>query len=471
MRHRMSRGLGIAALAAAVLAATGVAIAAAQDGDGTFELAAGVTHDGDLFAAGERVRISGTVEGNLFAGGAEVVIDGTVRGDVFAGATKVVVGPEGTVEGDVMAGGTQVDVAGTVEEDVRAAGYIVRILDGARVGGEIMVGGFSTDVEAGAEIGDDVYAGGFQVAFAGSAEGDANLAAQSVELSGRVGGDAVVEYGDPNSRIETTNPGMMFWQGQVRQQGIEIDWPTNRAPGLALSDDAEIGGALTLRGPTPVEVPDDVVAGDTDFQEQAVEPSGVPAPAPRTMAQRVTDWIVSALKLYLALLLVGALAVAVAPRLLSAATRRLDGEPLPSAGWGCLTQLLAIAGLIALVIALVLVGIVLGAAQMGGTMGWLVASVAVVVGVLLTFGMVIASWAAQVAVGLWLGRRATGRPEGAPWLPLAVGLIPVALLVTLPAVGGLFKLLAVSLGLGALVLTWYRARSATEPPAEALAAA
>jgi len=469
MMRRTTARATVAALAAVVLA-LGAGSAMAQDGDDTFTLAEGVTHEGNLFAGGTVVNIDGIVDGNLFVGGVQVTIRGTVRGDVFAGGTKVVLDPDGVIEGDLMAGGTQVDVAGTVFEDVRVGGYVVRIVDSASVEGEVMAGGYAVQIDERVAIAEDLYVGAYQLAMDGQVGRNALIGAQAVDVSGTIEGDATIEYGDPASNVEMANPGMMFWRAQVQQQGVDITWPTDRAPGLRMDDGAEVGGALTLRGPVEVEVPEDAVAGETEFEPAVVTATGE-VEAPRTTADALRGWLVSALKRYLALLLVGALAVALAPRLLAATARQIDRQPLPSTGWGCLSQLLAAAALVALGIALILVSMVLAAAQMGGTLGWLVASVTIVSGVLLTFGMVIVAWVAQVAVGLWLGRRAVGRPDGAPWLPLAVGLLPVALLVTLPAVGLFFKVLAISLGLGALALSLYRARRGPFDAPEAVAIA
>jgi len=466
--RRTIRWAAAAALAAGLALGAAVAVAVAQDGDEGFELAEGVTHEGDLFAGGERVVIRGTVDGNLFAGGLEVIVEGTVRGDVFAGGTKVVIAEGAVVEGDVMAGGTQVDVAGRVAEDVRVGGYIVRVLEGAEVGGEVMAGGYSVDLMEGASVATDLYVGGYQLAMGGDVGRDARIGAAAVDLSGTIGGDATIEYGDPaGPDVMTTNPGMQFWRVQVQEQGVAIDWPTDRAPGLRVDDAAEVEGELVLRGPVEVEVPEET-AGDVSFEEVAPAPAA--AATTRSAGQVAQGWLVDALKRYLALLLVGAVVVALAPRVLAAAQMEIDRQPLASSGWGCLTLLMAVAGLIALFVGVILGAIVLAAAQMGGTLGGLLASVTVVAGVLLTFGMAIAAWLAEVAVGLWLGRRLTGRPYGAPWLPLAVGLVPVALVVTLPVIGGWLRLLAVCIGLGGLALSMYRARTAV-PPAEALAAA
>ena len=58
-------------------------------------LRAGQVVQGDYFAFGPHVAISGIVNGDLYAAGGEVLVDGTVNGDVIVAGAKVMV--SGTV--------------------------------------------------------------------------------------------------------------------------------------------------------------------------------------------------------------------------------------------------------------------------------------------------------------------------------------------------------------------------------------
>ena len=66
-------------------------------------LQAGQVVQGDYFAAGPRVEISGIVNGDLYVAGGQVLVDGVVNGDV------------------IVAGG-KVTLSGTVAQDARIAG-------------------------------------------------------------------------------------------------------------------------------------------------------------------------------------------------------------------------------------------------------------------------------------------------------------------------------------------------------------
>ncbi|HQV47438.1 MAG TPA: hypothetical protein PL109_13450, partial [Nitrospira sp.] len=66
-------------------------------------LRAGQIVQGDYFAFGPHVEISGIVNGDLYAAGGEVLIDGVVNGDVIVAGAKVI-------------------LSGTVAQDARVAG-------------------------------------------------------------------------------------------------------------------------------------------------------------------------------------------------------------------------------------------------------------------------------------------------------------------------------------------------------------
>ena len=75
-------------------------------------LQAGQVVQGDYFAFGPHVEISGIVNGDLYAAGGEITVDGVVNGDVIVAGAKVFV--SGTVAQDARVMGAQVTVSGTI---------------------------------------------------------------------------------------------------------------------------------------------------------------------------------------------------------------------------------------------------------------------------------------------------------------------------------------------------------------------
>ena len=75
-------------------------------------LRAGQVVQGDYFAVGPQVEISGIVNGDLYAAGGQVLIDGVVNGDVIVMGGKVTL--SGIVAQDARIAGGQVFFSGTI---------------------------------------------------------------------------------------------------------------------------------------------------------------------------------------------------------------------------------------------------------------------------------------------------------------------------------------------------------------------
>ena len=102
-------------------------------------LRAGQVVQGDYFAFGPHVEISGIVNGDLYAAGGEVIVDGEVNGDVIVAGAKVVL--SGTVAQDARVAGAQVTVSGTIGRNATIGGVDVHLTDRAKVRENLLAGG------------------------------------------------------------------------------------------------------------------------------------------------------------------------------------------------------------------------------------------------------------------------------------------------------------------------------------------
>lgn len=93
----------------------------------------------DLFAAGSRVLVEGTIEGDLTVSATTLVISGVVEGDVNGVAWNARI--DGEVKGSVRLAAWELDVGGTVADDVLALARSVEV-DGA-VGRDLLVAALS----------------------------------------------------------------------------------------------------------------------------------------------------------------------------------------------------------------------------------------------------------------------------------------------------------------------------------------
>ncbi len=145
-------------LAGAVCADELVSPAASFEPDpadsGVIVLPAGSVYQGDYFAFGDSVEISGEVNGDVYILANQIVIDGKVNGDLIA------------------AGGS-IDVSGAIAQNIRC------------VAGQVLLSG---------TVGNNVtaVAGNVQLLASGSIGNNAVITAGNVDLSSKIGSDATI---------------------------------------------------------------------------------------------------------------------------------------------------------------------------------------------------------------------------------------------------------------------------------------
>ncbi|MDQ1302042.1 MAG: hypothetical protein QG595_25 [Pseudomonadota bacterium] len=352
---------------------------------------------------GDTIVISQAVADDFYAVGGRLQIDASVAGDaVLAGGSVDI---EGDIDGDVSATGGQVAISGGVGDDLRAAG------------GEVSLRGFVTDHAA--------IAGGVVRIEEGSAiAGRAWIAADTLYMAGQIGADlrvfarTVVIAGQIQGDVEIT------------AREIRID------PG------AVIGGQLIWHSQEPPLIAEDaLILGDMAGTQAPVDelPEMTP-PVFDNWALAIAIFVAAAGLFWLSpalversgtlfhaapgrTLVVGAIAMALSPLLIVFLFVSIFG-------W-----LLGLLMLVAYVLAVLLSGLL---------------------GLLMLVQLIRIRFAAQEPVP------ATGRSPG--WRSLAL-LLPVTLFALLmqsvPVLGGLFSMLVLLAGFGALAsLLMRRAPSA-----------
>ena len=140
----------------------------------------------DLYAAGGRIRVEGTVEGDLVVAGGDIEISGHVLGDVLSssGNLRVI----GKVDGNVRSYAGNVLVKGTVGRNVMVAGGDINIDRDAKIGGSLT--SFAGHESLDGHVGRDVLAMGGQITITGDIQGSAKIRSGEliIDSSARVGG-------------------------------------------------------------------------------------------------------------------------------------------------------------------------------------------------------------------------------------------------------------------------------------------
>ncbi|MFN8422901.1 MAG: hypothetical protein U0470_05730 [Anaerolineae bacterium] len=228
--------------------------------------------------------------------------------------------------------------------------------------------------------------------------------------------------------------------------------PPSSAAGLTLDPSAHVGGDLDVTAPARPTIPEGQVSGKQSYRATPVQAATTTASKPTPTA---FDWLMRWLRRTLAVLVLGALALWLAPRIVRAAAEHLRSMPLPSFGWGALLVVASPVAAVVLIVAAIIVAIALNAVLLGPLVGpWLAA--AAVALVLLTAGVYVLSWLGTVSVALTLGHLLVRRWRDGWREALAVGAPIVALLAIVPTVGGVARAAFMCFGIGALAIAWYR---------------
>ena len=202
MARVMVIGLVLSAASAGAPAPAG---AQGAEADTVVSVARGEVREGDLYAAGEAVRVEGRLAGDLLAVGQRVLVDGQVDGDLFAAARTVDV--RGPVGDAARIAGAELTVDSTIDGDLVAAGNRLQLLDGAVVRGRLMATGSIVEVEGTVEENLRVAAG--EIIVRGTVRGDARIVADRLALApgGRIDGDLDYRTRTPLSAEEAARVG------------------------------------------------------------------------------------------------------------------------------------------------------------------------------------------------------------------------------------------------------------------------
>ena len=377
------------------------------------------------------MRAGDVVDDDLYVFGERVTIDGTVRGDViFAGRALTV---NGTIEGSLIAAGQSLTINGTVRDSARLAGQAALLGSTARIGRDVLFGGYSLELRAGSTVGRDVAIGGYQARLAGAVNRNALAGIQALELSGTVGGNVEAQVGDGDA-----GPQPQFFM--PLPEGVAIP---SVAPGLTVSDTAQIAGRLayTAREPFPIR---GRVAGGTVFTRRAVE-----APEPMTASSVLVDNV----RRFVALAVVGLLLVWLAPTWVRRLSDTMRARPLPSLGWGLVATGAFFGTVILGFVGTIILAGIFGIATLSSLSALVVVlgllGEAILVTGVIIYGSVVAQATVSYLGGRWLLGRVQASLTDRRAMSLLLGALIFVAITAIPIVGGIIGVLAALLSLGA----------------------
>ncbi len=394
------------------------------------------------------------IDDDLFVGGTTITVDGTVNGDLIAVGQTVVI--NGKVTGNVIAAGSSVTVNGEVGHDVFAAGAAVTLGSDARIGHNAYTAGASVESRGGSQIGNSLLIGAGQGLVSGQITNDLMAGANRLRLESAVGRNAKIAVDASTSGY---SPSTMFYGPNTP--------PMPAVPaGLTFGAEARVAGSLAYISPETVAGVDGVSSQVT----HTLPPQDEQLSWELAQEQSTSSALFDALRRLVALLLMGLLIAWLAPRWITVPAEKLLSQPLPSLGIGLVGLLAApLAWLVALGVVIV-IAVLFGLLSLGSLTALTLLAGLPALGLVFVALVFVLTYLCQAIVAYLGGRWILGRirPEwnSKLYAPVLLGLLILGLLFALPVAGGLLQFLVILAGLGAIILTIFRARPAPQAPAE-----
>jgi cytoskeletal protein CcmA (bactofilin family) len=394
------------------------------------------------------------IDDDLFIGQESIKIDGTINGDVFAGGNVVEV--NGTINGSLISGAQVIRVNGVVSGSVYAGSSTLTLGPEAKIGRNFYYGGFNLSAEPGSFVSKDLLVGAYQAILSGQVGRDVRAAVGALEINGSVGNDVIAEVAGTG---ESQQSYFIF-----NQPGVETVIPS----GIRVSEVAEIGGTLNYKSSedqadTINITPQGGISYEYDPQ---MDPKSPKDHQPVGPAALVGAWFLKRLRVFITLLILGALIVWQLPELLEKVSNKLEKESLPALGWGMVTILVVYLGAF-LVSGLIIAGAIFFGIVTLGELAWVILSIGFSsLGLVLAgFGLLV-SYGSKLVVAYLVGRLLlkwlAPKFEGSAFWPLSIGILLYTFLRAIPlGFGFVISVVVTLVGLGAMWL-YYRDRMITE---------
>ncbi len=378
-------------------------------------------------------------------------VRGTIDGDLLGVASEVTIERTAVITGDIWAAGGRITIAGTVGDDVHFAGVSLSVSDKAHFTHDridVLSLALNTEITRGAVLPGDLLVYGYQAKVDGQVGGDIDFGGEALIIRGLVRGRVDASVGD--SRRSTDVPGLPIYDVSFSN------------PGLRIEEGAVIGGDLVYDSPSRARIPAGVVQGRTVYKQALAQPDITQVKQAGVASRIMRSYVKESVRDMVTLLLIGVFALIVSPNAVRIPALHVRRRTIPTVGWGLIAFMLSfplaiILIVISLVVILILVVIKLSELTLITAAGLLVINLALIGGfwfLLLFMGRVVVSF----AIGQLIYRyvlRVPGPGTLRRWVStLVLGAAVYVLLVNMPvpALGLTLELVTALAGIGAVVL-------------------
>lgn len=340
--------------------------------------------------------------GPHFRFGERVTISENLSGDVYVAGQNVIV--DGDISGDLLVGGRRVEINGNVTNDVRVGAGEV-IINGT-VGGNITVGAGVVHFRPSSQVNGSVVIGAGEAIFEGTVQGKTHLGVGELTMAG-VFGDSV--------------------QGQVSEGEVQSEASISGDLRIQTNDQLNVASTASISGVTDIT---DVEEHDrkkwfpwmTETTEEVAK-QGI------NLGWTIFMFVVG--------LIGGSVLLYLFPRQMRNFNTSILTNTLGSLGWGFAKLFLT--PFVILFLFLSILGI----------------PFAFIVLFLYIISLFIAGWIGSYALGSWIVGRAVPQSKAltSPYLQFVLGLFIFTIAKLIPVLGGLFQMIVMMFGLGALFIS------------------
>lgn len=182
--------------------------------------------DGSIVVAGNTVFIDGEIQGDVYCAGRTVKVTGIVHGDVLCAGETVDI--TATIDGNVRAAGKTVSISGDVARNANLAGQVLFTTQQSKVNGEVVALGESITLAGDAQK--DVFTRGKTVSLIGTVGGSLDAKGESLLIGGtaQVDGETKFVGNQPAQISDTASLSGGFVQEQREKSDHRKDTNTGR---------------------------------------------------------------------------------------------------------------------------------------------------------------------------------------------------------------------------------------------------
>ena len=258
------------------------------------------------------------------------LIDSLYDGDLLGVASEITIGRTAVITGDIWTAGGRLRVEGTVGDDVHFVGVSATISDRAnfthnRV--DLFSVAVNTEIAQDAALPGDLLVYGYQARVNGTVGGDVDFGGEALIINGVVNGRVDAAVGDV--RRSTDIPGLPIYDVSFSN------------PGLRVGPEAYIGGDLKYESASRTQIPFGVVQGQIDFEQVLSQPDITQAEQAEVIARILVNYIKESLRDAITLLLVGGMALWLLPNFIRQPAQHVQRRTVPTIGWGLIAFMLS----------------------------------------------------------------------------------------------------------------------------------